>query len=233
MLKSILITGKPRSGKSTLLERMVSRIPNKVGFLTKEMRVAGERMGFEIETHLGSKTVLAHVNSKTDYRVSRYFVDIRNLESIIPEVSTFGKGDILYLDEIGQMELFSEKFKDLVLSYFDSPNTCLAALSQVYRDEFTDNIRKRNDVFIVEISESDRGEKEKFIEQLLRKIGKARQYSTEPQRFRRRGSRIEMESEHDTRELVLRNGRWECSCNFFKQNRICSHSIVSAEIADS
>jgi nucleoside-triphosphatase THEP1 len=51
MRKNILITGMPRSGKSTLLKNIISRIEDKVGFITHEIRKNGERTGFEIETN--------------------------------------------------------------------------------------------------------------------------------------------------------------------------------------
>ena len=46
MQKNILITGKPKSGKSTILEKVIFGIPDKVGFITKEIRANGQRTGF-------------------------------------------------------------------------------------------------------------------------------------------------------------------------------------------
>ena len=66
------------------------------------------------------------------------------------------------------MELFSEKFKDLVLNYLNSENVFVATLTKVYNDKFTDSIKKRNDIKIIEVSEDNREEKKKFIKNLLR-----------------------------------------------------------------
>ena len=115
MRKNILITGLPRGGKTTLLKKVISGFGKKVGFVTNEIRENGERIGFEIETHSEEKSILASVHFKTDFKVSRYFVDVKNLDAIIPRVAKFDYEDLLYLDEIGQMELFSENFKKLVL----------------------------------------------------------------------------------------------------------------------
>ena len=122
MRKNILITGMPKSGKSTLLKKIIKKHDKKTGFVTNEIRENGERVGFEIETHTGQKSVLANINFKTSLKVSKYFVNIKNLDEIIPKVSEFNGDDLLFIDEIGQMELFSKKFKQLVLRYFDSPN---------------------------------------------------------------------------------------------------------------
>lgn len=233
MQKNILITGAPKSGKSTLLGKLINNIPNKIGFVTNEILVESGRAGFEVETHTGHKTVLAHVDFETQHRVSNYFVNIQSLESILPELSNFKDSDLLYLDEIGQMQLFSEKFKSLVLQYLDSQNTCLATLSYVFEDDFIKNIKERNDIIMVEISAENREEKEKFISQLLRKIEKARKYFSEPERFTTGTSKVELKSEHGTRNLILADNKWHCSWDFFKQYRICSHAIATKEFTKS
>ncbi len=229
MQKNILITGLPKSGKSSLLNKVIGEIPNKVGFVTKEIRVNGERVGFEIETHLGEKAVLSHIDFETPYKVSRYFVDVDALESVIPKVSGFGEKDILYLDEIGQMQAFSEKFKRLALSFLDSKNTCLATLSAVYEDDFIKSIKRRDDIILVSITETDREEKEKFVRQLLRKIEKAKKYLSEPERFTRDGKNIVLKSEHATRTLVPQGDTWACDCDFYGKNAVCSHVIATNE----
>lgn len=233
MIKNILVTGVPRSGKSTLLKKVITTQSNKVGFITLEIRDDKGRVGFELETHKGTRSVLAHINFNTSNKVSKYFVDIKNLDSILPEVSKFLTNDILYLDEIGQMQLFSTDFQKLVEKYLNAENTLLATLSTVYQNSFTDTIRARKDIHVVEISESNRDEKEKFIKQLIRKIEKARNYITQPGRFVRKGNSIELKSEHGIRIVNKVEENWECNCNFFSRNNICSHVIATKELYES
>src|SRR5438552_2721823 len=129
MQKNIIIIGEPKSGKSTLLANIIKDVSNKVGIVTKEIRKDDARVGFEIESHAEHKTVLAHTESETKYKISKYFVNVENLESILPEISNYKKEDILYLDEIGQMQLFSKEFKKLTLQFLDATNTCIATLT--------------------------------------------------------------------------------------------------------
>lgn len=159
MKNNILITGMPKSGKTTLLKKLISDYPNRVGFVTNEIRVDGIRTGFEIESSTGEKSTLASVDFDSDLRVGKYGVDVGNLEKTIPEVTRFSQDDLLYLDEIGQMELCSKEFQDLVITYLNASNVFIATFSQVYRDDFMREIIKRPDVQIVEISENDRGGK--------------------------------------------------------------------------
>lgn len=169
---NILITGMPKSGKSTLLGKIIQKFENRVGFITNEVRKDGERIGFEIVTNAGEKSMLANIEFKTDLKVSKYFVDIENLDLMISKVENFNQNDILFLDEIGQMELFSEKFKVLVEKYLDSTNICVATLSKIYSDKFIEDIKKRKDILLIEITEENRYEKEKYIETLLSEITK-------------------------------------------------------------
>jgi len=102
MRKNIIITGEPKSGKSTLLKKLIADIPSGVGFVTNEMLGENGRVGFEIETYAKQKTILAHVDFETPNKVSKYFVNVNNLETILPSVSHFDNSNVLYLDEIGQ-----------------------------------------------------------------------------------------------------------------------------------
>jgi len=167
MKKNILITGKPKIGKSTLLRKIASTIPHKVGFVTQEMRGDIGRVGFEIEAHTGSKITLAHIEGVTLHKVSKYFVHIEKLESILPEVSNFKKEDTLYIDEIGEMQLFSSAFKELVLNYLNSENRCVATFSSVFEDDFIHQIKGRDDVKIFELTEGNREEVENLIKHHL------------------------------------------------------------------
>lgn len=170
MAKNILITGKPRSGKSTLLQKLIQDFSSKVGFITLEIPGRENRMGFEIQTHLGHKAVLAHVDLETLYKVSRYGVDIENLNSLIPEVSDFRENDLLYLDEIGQMELYSDKFRNLVIRYLDANNICIATISSVFEDSFTKLIKNRADVVVVELTLDTREEEERSLRKALQNL---------------------------------------------------------------
>ncbi len=219
----------PRSGKSTILKKIIKKLDTKVGFVTNEVCKNNNRVGFEIETNKGKKSMLANVDFKTNFKVSRYFVNIENLNSIIPKVEDFEDNDFLFLDEIGQMELFSERFKNLVIKYLDSSNTCMATLSKVYKDEFTESIKNRTDVILIEITEENRDEKEQYIETLLQKIAKAKRYCSESNRFKIKPNKVDIVTDHGTRNLTKQKERWICNCEFFQKNNICSHIIALEE----
>lgn len=158
----------PRSGKTALLKKIISNYKNKVGFVTNELRENGERTGFEIQTYANRKIILASTDFLSDYKVSKYFVNVKNLDLILNDVQSFKKNDLLYLDEIGQMELFSEKFKQTVLYYLNSENTCILTISKIFSNPFIEEIKKRNDVVLIEITEENRLDKQLLIEIYLK-----------------------------------------------------------------
>lgn len=230
MIKNIFITGMPGTGKSTILKDIMSKYEDKIGFVTNEIRIAGERKGFEIETSNGFKEILAHVSFKTPFKVSKYFVKSENLDLAISKIPDFGKDSILYIDEIGQMELFSDNFKKLVEEYLNSENLFVATVSKVYRDNFIENLLKRKDIFLVEIDKENRSSKKLFIEMLIKKIKKAQNYIKEKERFQISENKAKMNSTHAERNLIFSNGSWKCDCDFFRSYGICSHSIAINEI---
>jgi nucleoside-triphosphatase THEP1 len=156
MRNKILLTGLPRSGKTTLLRKLLEPVTHKTGFVTDEILAGGERVGFKMVDSRGSETVLADVSRETAFKVSRYYVDPPALDAAIEPLFVFGNEDLLYIDEIGEMELFSAKFKALVERYVDSGNPFIAAISRVYSDEFTKSLFDRTDVRILEVTPENR-----------------------------------------------------------------------------
>lgn len=229
MIKNILITGIPKSGKSTLLDTVIADIPNKRGFVTKEIRREGERTGFKVITNDGAEAMIASVDFKTQFQVSKYFVDPCQLETVLTGVSSYSSNDILYLDEIGQMQLLSDMFRDFALSYLDAPNICVATISYVYEDDFTKAVKNRNDVFLVQLTPENRADQEVFVRQFVRKLEKASKYLSEPERFLINGDMVTLRSEHDIRTLNFVDGAWNCTCDFNAKYGICSHAVATTE----
>jgi nucleoside-triphosphatase len=153
---NILLTGEPHVGKSTLISNVVSGVENKQGFITTEVTEKGQRMGFELVSALGDRAILASVYSPSRIRVSRYGVNVDILESFIRRLPEVMPGTLLYIDEIGQMELFSPAFRQLAESFLDLPNPFIGTLSSVYSDEFTDSLRARTDLEIVNLTFDNR-----------------------------------------------------------------------------
>jgi nucleoside-triphosphatase THEP1 len=157
MSRNILVTGPPRCGKSTLIERLVGRIQKPItGFFTREKRQGGKRVGFSIITLDGKEGVLAHQGTKSKLRVGKYGVNIDHIDQIaVPSMVPAKADEIVVIDEIGKMECFSSLFRQTLLKALDSDNSVLGSIA-LKGDEFIQSTRKRADVLLIHITENNR-----------------------------------------------------------------------------
>jgi len=145
-----LIIGPPRCGKTTLIIRISqdNLFSNRVGgFITEEIREKGERVGFKIISLPDNKEgLLARKGFSSPFRVGKYGVYLEDLENIgcsaIDDALRSRK--TILVDEIGKMELFSEKFRTTLLKALDSPQKVLASIME-RKNEFADRIKRRHD----------------------------------------------------------------------------------------
>ena len=152
---NILITGKPGVGKTTLIHTVVKKYSNVSGFFTREIREGRQRVGFAIETMDGKKGVLAHITIESPFRVSKYGVNLKDIDGIcVPSMDL--DADIIVIDEIGKMELFSEKFKHKVAKALDTQKVIATILERPH--PFTDTIKKREDVRLFTVTERNRND---------------------------------------------------------------------------
>jgi len=158
-LKNILIKGKPGSGKTTLIMKVINALKNKTagGFYTQEMRRGGKRLGFVAKTLDGREQTLAHVEIKSKLRVGKYGVDINTIDKLIVDSieRAIQDKDIIIIDEIGKMEMFSENFKSAVKKALDSQKKVLATIP-VYSNAFLESITARKDVEIFNLNVDNR-----------------------------------------------------------------------------
>jgi len=170
MIKNIFVCGKPGCGKTTLIMEIIKELKlNTGGFYTSEIRERGIRKGFKIVTLNEKEGILAHINIKSSYWVSKYKVNVNALEGIgADSILRALKGSkICVIDEIGKMELYSEKFKKAVLAALDSKNKVLGTI-KLTPDPFTDGIKKREDTKIFHLTGKNHQEIKKQIKELLK-----------------------------------------------------------------
>lgn len=159
----LLITGRPKSGKSTILSELVAGVSPRRGFITKELVKDHHRIGFFVEDMNGLSAVLAHTQNPTSLQVGRFYVHPEVLAKFTQNLAYFETEELLYIDEIGQMQLHSNEFKSLVEKYLDAPNDLVATISSVYGDEFTERILKRDDIVLFQLTDANRNEVKKSL----------------------------------------------------------------------
>ena len=124
------------------------------GFITEEVRYQGERIGFEILTVPdGKRGLLAQKGILSPFRVGRYGVNIHVLEEVGCRAILHAKAseNIIIVDEIGKMELFSEAFRTVLVDVLDSPQKVLATIME-RSNAFSNRIKKRLDVRLLHLN---------------------------------------------------------------------------------
>ncbi|HIE36812.1 TPA: NTPase [Candidatus Geothermarchaeota archaeon] len=115
----IFLTGPPGIGKTTCVLKIYETLTLYGyvvgGFVSKEMRKEGKRIGFKlINLFDRSEEVLADIYSKTHYKIGKYNVNLDGLNKFIDRLYPLENYDIIIIDEIGPMEMLSKKFKKLI-----------------------------------------------------------------------------------------------------------------------
>ncbi|MEE9169973.1 MAG: NTPase [bacterium] len=169
MPANILITGRPGVGKTTIIKKVAAHFGNRArGFYTEEIRKQGKRQGFSVTTLSGESGLLAHVDVQSPYRVGKYGVLVADFEQIavIPLFQNLRDIDLIILDEIGKMELFSSRFVELVLTLIDFPILLFASLMSGSHPTLS-RIMLRKDVTLFTVDEENR---DSLPEKLIAKI---------------------------------------------------------------
>jgi len=65
---------------------------------------------------------------------------------------------------------------------------------------------------------------------LIGKIEKAKLYAQETERIRFSDFSVKFQGEHTTYITEYKNGEWHCSCHFFSQWGLCSHTMALQKI---
>lgn len=95
---------------------------------------------------------MASVDIQGQSRVSKYHIDVEAIDRIIDKfMQGYEKTDIFMVDEIGKMELYSERFKEMIKKILHSEKPVIATIA-LSKDPFIDKIKRRDDsrVFYLE-----------------------------------------------------------------------------------
>jgi len=148
----LLITGAPGTGKTTVLSKVVDLLKAKGlcvgGMISHEAREGGVRVGFEIVNLTnGKRGWLAHVDQMTGPQMGKYRVNLADLDGVgakaIAEATE--KCAIIVIDEVGPMELFSDKFKQAVAKALESDKVVLAVIHAKAKDPLIAQVKQRKD----------------------------------------------------------------------------------------
>ncbi len=152
--KNILITGPPKSGKTRMLMSIMEKLRERnlilSGIICPEVLRDGIRWGFKIiDIRAGEEAILASVDEVQGPMVSKYRVNINNLERIGVGALKRAISDdshVVIIDEIGKMELMSKKFIRSVIDLLDSKKPVIGIIAFKSFSQVIKQIKRREDV---------------------------------------------------------------------------------------
>ncbi|HIL44160.1 MAG: nucleotide kinase [Methanobacteriota archaeon] len=168
------ITGLPRSGKSAVLDKVVSMViaehkanPRRStsgssvvgGMRTEAIIENGERVGYAcIDIETGERGVMAHREIDSRNRILGYGIDPSEIDRVgVPAIqNAVGNCKILVVDEVGKFSVESEGFVDVVRAALEYDMPTLLTLHKKSRHPLLQDIRRRDDGRILEVTPVNR-----------------------------------------------------------------------------
>lgn len=174
MIRVLLVTGPPGVGKTTVLTKTVNLLRqrgfNVGGMLSREVRENGVRVGFEIQDLVSERRGwLAHVNQQSGPQLGRYRVNLADLDAVgVHAIMDAVKNcDIVAIDEVGPMELFSQKFKDAVETALKSSKTIIAVVHWKAKGRLISTLKTREDAEIFTVTSGNRDTLDRTISEKM------------------------------------------------------------------
>ncbi|MGQ9582206.1 MAG: NTPase [Thermoplasmatota archaeon] len=157
------ITGLPGAGKTQALVKVIEMLEGEGqvvgGMITRPIMEKNKRTGFTVINWLSKEeAVLAHVSIQSKIMVGKYGVDINALESVgvraIEDAAE--RADVIIVDEVGKMEVESERFVGAVKAALETSKPFILTLHKKSRNPLLQDIRRRDDIRILEVTPINR-----------------------------------------------------------------------------
>ncbi len=170
------ITGLPSVGKTRTLLKIVEKLEEKEqivgGMVTESIDEGATRLGFRIVNWLTKEEgILAHVDfTDAKIKVGDFGVDLGALEEIgIPAIEqAIREAEVIVIDEVGKMEMESQLFCDSVKKALDTPKPMIMTLHKKSRNPLLQDLRRRDDVRILEVTPVNKNLLPYKIEKLMK-----------------------------------------------------------------
>ncbi|MBN1109552.1 MAG: NTPase [Methanomassiliicoccales archaeon] len=157
------ITGLPSAGKTNTLIQVIKMLEEegkKVGgMITEPILDDKKRTGlYVIDWMTKEKGVLAATDIQSKFMVGKFGIDLEVLQKVGVQalLNACEQADIIVIDEVGKIEVESEQFRNAVKEALKTDKPMLLTLHKKSRNPLLQDIRRRDDVRILEVTPINR-----------------------------------------------------------------------------
>ncbi len=157
------ITGLPGAGKTYALLKVIEMLEadglSVGGMVTEPILKRNRREGFYVmDWATREKRVFASRDITSKITVGRYGVDISALEEVGVNAlrRATENADVIVIDEVGKMEVESPNFVQAVKDALEADKPLILTLHKKSRNPLLQDIRRRDDVRILEVTQVNR-----------------------------------------------------------------------------
>lgn len=157
------ITGLPGSGKTYTLKRVIEMLQKDNitigGMMDEKVTDGRHEIGLTVcNLMTGEKVVFASSDNESKITTGNLGVDLSMFESISIEAikNACASCDLIVIDEVGKVEVESQAFVDAVKEALDVDKPMIITLHKKSRNPLLQDIRRRDDVRILEVTPTNR-----------------------------------------------------------------------------
>ena len=171
--RHIFLTGEKQVGKSTIWQTLLEGRPH-TGFITEPFFVQDVKRGYILHSILDLPDMMndvpcvVRVNERRQTAVPSVFegAGVKALEKALDDETP-----IILMDELGKVERNCTAFLDAVTACLDSGDHHVLGVLQLGEAPMQQAIRAREDVLLLTITEENRGEICRQVEETLKSWG--------------------------------------------------------------
>ena len=157
------ITGLPGAGKTKTLLRVIEMLSTeelKIGGMINDPIMDGRRkVGFSVRNIVTDESqVFTHLDIESRIMDGKMGVDLHKFESVAVNAirNACDTCDVIVIDEVGKVEVESQHFIDAVKYALDAGKPMILTLHKKSRNPLLQDIRRRDDVRILEVTPTNR-----------------------------------------------------------------------------
>lgn len=162
MVKSLKvgISGAWGARKTETLESIIRMLSDEDievgGMVTEPIMEDNRRVGFQVmDWSTKEKAVFAHLDLDSPTEIKGYGVNLDSLNEVgVKAIKDAAKEkEVVLIDEIGKMQVESEKFKEVVSKIFEIDKPLIITFEKKSRNTLLQDLRRRDDVRMLELTD--------------------------------------------------------------------------------